>query len=716
MKVSFFLKNIKNTTPDTVLDIIDFLNLIKYGEFKQQQLEIASITDKKARQKRKAEILPYITPAGVFNTRSKEGLLSHSGLIGMDFDDMDNFEAVRNELAKDPYTFALFNSVSGTGFCVLAKITPDEKKHLAHFNWLSRYYYEKYGLVIDAACKDAPRARFVSYDPNVAINYSAKKAGVKQERKAKPKQVNFIATESQMDRIVSDISSRGINITESYEDYLKVGMSIASEYGETGRNYFHAVASMSSKYNPKECDKKYTNCIKTSSSVKIGSFLYMAKQAGVELYTEEERKAYGIALAAKKSRSTIEGAVKTAVTIHGIPKKIIQDAGDAVFKAETDIYQNDEDTPVIEQITNYLDINHTFKKNEITRVIEDEHGREMDEQFENTMYIKAKALIGNKVVKKDIECIINSDRTEVINPFKEFYEKHNTLPDKPEIIDEFISGLKSDTPNFAYWVRKWLLGIPASINGETVRIVLVLCGKQNNGKTFWFRMLLPAELKKYYAESKLDRGKDDEILMTQNLIVMNDEFDGFTVKSAAKFKDLISKQIFSLREPYGKRNVQLKRLALIAGTANDDAIINDTTGNSRIIPINVNEVDFNINESIDRTQLFVELMRAYERGESWKLTKEDLAELGDISENHESTRMELELLQKYFEPGDDFFTVTDIKEHIEKLSYLKTDIRILGLELKNLHKRTALRGKRGYRLRAMGVDGASYTPRQTPNT
>ena len=708
MKISFFSGNIKNTIPTKTIEIIDFLNFVKYGEFKELQFEIARIIEHKERTKRKAEILPYVTISGVFNKRSLDGQLSHSGFIAMDFDDVEDFDEVRKKLQLDPYSYAVFKSVSGLGLCVLVKVNPDVEKHLAHFNWLSKYYYEKYGYVIDLPCKDLTRARFVSFDPELFINEKSKKAGVKQEIRAKPKQVTFVATASQMDRIVSDICSRGINITESYEDYLKTGMAIANEYHEVGRTYFHAVASMSSKYNSKECDKKYNSCLKTSR-VKIGTFLYMAKQAGVELYSESECKAYGIAIAAKRSNSTIEGAVKTATTIHNLSEKEARETAVAVFeRKETDIYQNDDDTPVIEQITNFLDINHTFKKNEITRIIEDEYGREMDDQFENTIYIKAKALIGNKVVKKDIECVINSDRTRSFNPFKDFYEKHSTLPHKPDIIDEFLSAIISETPDYKYWVRKWLMGIPASIEGDTVRIVLVFCGKQNNGKTFWFRMLLPKELQNFYAESKLDRGKDDEILMTQNIIVMNDEFDGFTVRSSEKFKDLISKQVFTLREPYGRRNVHLKRLALIAGTSNNEDIISDNTGNSRIIPVNVDDINFDINESIDRNQLFVEIFRAFEDGETWKLSKDDLIKLETISGNHETTRIEKELVEEYFEDGHDFFTVTMIKEHIEKMSSLRTDTKILGIELKKMYKKTALNGQRGYRLRK--IDNTYHAP------
>ena len=95
--------------------------------------------------------------------------------------------------------------------------------------------------------------------------------------------------------------------------------------------------------------------------------------------------------------------------------------------------------------------------------------------------------------------------------------------------------------------------------------------------------LLPAELKSLYAESKLDAGKDDEILMTQKILIVDDEFGGKSKQEEKRFKEITSKQIFNLREPYGRVNVDLNRLATLGGSTNDTGILNDPTGNRTFI-------------------------------------------------------------------------------------------------------------------------------------
>jgi len=55
------------------------------------------------------------------------------------------------------------------------------------------------------------------------------------------------------------------------------------------------------------------------------------------------------------------------------------------------------------------------------------------------------------------------------------------------------------------------------------------------------RRLLPKPLANYYAESKLDGGKDDDILLTKKLIIMDDEFGGKSKFEAKRFKELTSK-------------------------------------------------------------------------------------------------------------------------------------------------------------------------------
>src|SRR5690349_4051515 len=122
-------KNIHDVkSRDTVL-ISVFLDAIKSGLWQDQVFKIRLIKEHEARQQAKKN-LPYVTVSGVFNDgRSIAGLSAHSGLISMDLDGLGNdLEGVRTLLSKDPYVYACFTSVSGTGLCVLFKIDPSRHK------------------------------------------------------------------------------------------------------------------------------------------------------------------------------------------------------------------------------------------------------------------------------------------------------------------------------------------------------------------------------------------------------------------------------------------------------------------------------------------------------------------------------------------------------------------------------------------------------------
>ena len=220
-------------------------------------------------------------------------------------------------------------------------------------------------------------------------------------------------------------------------------------------------------------------------------------------------------------------------------------------------------------------------------------------------------------------------------------------------------------------MKKCFLAIIAAYDGNPVRSVLALVGGQNSGKTEFFRRLLPAKINKYYAESKLDAGKDDEMLMCQKLVVMDDEMGGKSKQDERRFKELTSKNIFSLRAPYARYNEDFKRLAILCGTSNDSNVTNDPTGNTRILPVNVLSIDHELYNSVDKDEFFMELVRLYESGFEWKLNKEDLAGLRTVSEEYEVMPFERELIQKFFKSASlgggyyEYLTSTESKEYIE---------------------------------------------------
>lgn len=220
--------------------------------------------------------------------------------------------------------------------------------------------------------------------------------------------------------------------------------------------------------------------------------------------------------------------------------------------------------------------------------------------------------------------------------------------------------------------------------------------------TEWFRRLLPGSLSKYYAESKLDSGKDDEILMTQKLIVMDDEMGGKSKHDEKRFKELTSKSIFSLRAPYGRYNEDFKRLAVLCGTSNDQSIINDPTGNTRILPVRVLGIDHEAYNAIDKDELFMECVRLHESGFDWQLTKNQIIDLGHVSGDYETIPFERELIQKFFKSGEtgggysEWLTSSEIKDYIETHTAQKIgNLRRFGIELVNVLGQSQIKSRDG---------------------
>lgn len=84
-------------------------------------------------------------------------------------------------------------------------------------------------------------------------------------------------------RYVSAIAARGVNICESYADWLAVGFSCAS-YGEQARGEFHALSRVSAKYKEQECDAQFAACLRSvKDSQNASAVLALAGQQGVKL-------------------------------------------------------------------------------------------------------------------------------------------------------------------------------------------------------------------------------------------------------------------------------------------------------------------------------------------------------------------------------------------------------------------------------------------------
>jgi len=343
---------------------------------------------------------------------------------------------------------------------------------------------------------------------------------------------------------------------------------------------------------------------------------------------------------------------------------------------------------VVPGIKEFIDNNYNLRYNVITRTVERD-GVPVNDLDLNSIFIAVKTNCNN-ATKDLVLSLIYSDSTKQYNPFLEFFTDNINETLGTENLDNLIASIDTDTPGYDMFIRKWLVSLIASIHGKHSPLMLILCGGQNTGKTEWFRRLLPTVLLPYYAESKLDGDKDSDILMTKKIIILDDEFGGKNKQESKKLKEMTSKQTFSIREPYGRVSVDLMRLAMLCGTTNDLQVLNDPTGNRRMLPIHVLGINHDLYNSINKSELFMELYNLYCSGYNYHLTKDEIKLLNQSTGEFQASCMEEELVCKYYALPDESstqvseVTSADIISHIKQWSSILLSPTKLGLVLKKL--------------------------------
>lgn len=644
------------------------------------------------RRKKTKESVPYFTASGLFKKRSNTGITKHSGIICIDFDNISDIDEARSILGADPYTHAMFVSISGHGLAVLVKINP--KLHKESFDWLNGYYVARYDMHVDIACSDVSRPRFISWDPDLYVNHFSQTVHVEPRKKEKPKP--FIFVDDDFHSVLKQIVDRRIDLTQSYVDWRDLGFAISEKFGEGGREYFHQISQFHPDYSSRKTDKQYDNCLraKGQKQITISTFFWKAKQAGCSIYSEKTERIIRTANFAKKDRSRkMDQVVPGMIEVGHLDEEDSEVANKIVEQVYKENGITTENGSIVLDIKEYLGGNYKFRRNVITRQIEC-NGQLLDDIALNSIFIDVKTVI-DKASKDLVTAIIFSEFTPSYNPFHEFFSVNRDINTGCEGIGDlatkFCYTINSDTPNHTYFMLKWMVSMIGAIHGKISPLLLVLTGGQNTGKTYWFRHLLPDSLQQYYAESTLDGNpNDDAILMTKKLIIMDDEFGGKTKREEKSLKKTLSKETFSIREPYGRISVDLRRLCMLAGTTNEEQIISDPTGNRRIVPVNVISIDHDLYNSIDKTALFMDLYRLYKSGYNFELTKEEIQELNAGTERFENIPLEEQMLNVIFRQPEP----NDPESVIEKLqtgeilaviqNYTKTPLNVnkLGAALK----------------------------------
>ncbi len=88
----------------------------------------------------------------------------------------------------------------------------------------------------------------------------------------------------EVDEVIKRLEEKRMDITSDYKDWINIGFALSEEFGENGREFFHRVSRMYSKYDEKETDSQYSSCLKSKKTgVTIKSFFYKAKDAEIDI-------------------------------------------------------------------------------------------------------------------------------------------------------------------------------------------------------------------------------------------------------------------------------------------------------------------------------------------------------------------------------------------------------------------------------------------------
>ncbi len=171
-KFSFFKPPITNIKPFKSITIRDAYNYIVGHYAKKQTETLRAISDKKRARIYKAANFAYVTFCGEFEIRANDKIITHSGLLCLDFDHLVQLEVIFDRLLQDKYfeTALLFRSPSGDGLKWIIEIPAASGSHSDFFRAIENYINAAYGIKIDGSGKDLARACFLPHDSQAYIN------------------------------------------------------------------------------------------------------------------------------------------------------------------------------------------------------------------------------------------------------------------------------------------------------------------------------------------------------------------------------------------------------------------------------------------------------------------------------------------------------------------------------------------------------------------
>ena len=372
--------NLKNPNNGESVALLEALNRIKNGNSKSL---VNHIRDGNPEEKK---MLPCVCFSGEFAKRNAKGLIKHSGLMVLDFDNMKPNEiAISNlTLQENKHIVSAFISPSGNGIKAVVRVpnTLDIETHPQYY----KSFVKEFKLDnIDSSGSDVARTCFESFDENIYINPKAKIYKASVTPKAKIHIQPDVIVPADQETIIDFVLNFKFNtsfVEGQRNDHILAVASLMCEYGVQQQNAESVIMSRIVQGNCKDEPAKLDAIKGAYKKRSFGSKVFedFRKKNRIERqikngHTKEqiaatENVAPEVVESVKKNidafwyKEVVKGKLKTKITYHklaeflnknGFWKHYPADSGKPMFvEVKDNIVRETSISKISDFVTNFM--------------------------------------------------------------------------------------------------------------------------------------------------------------------------------------------------------------------------------------------------------------------------------------------------------------------------------------------------------------------------
>lgn len=258
---------------------------------------------------------------------------------------------------------------------------------------------------------------------------------------------------------------------------------------------------------------------------------------------------------------------------------------------------------------------------------------------------------------------LGSDNIPERNVIREYLEQ---LPASRDVIADYFGALKlvegSNEILLHSIFRKWLIGAVAQVCKLQFfpnTLIPVLVSEVFSGKTSFFMKLAfndsrddKSEIGRYCSTQRLKGGfdKDTQTIFASMFLAILDDLDKTDFKDSSSVRTLVSAIELYFRAPFAKLFRLVPKICSLCGTTNEKDFISRAKQNRRIVPIEIESIDFEALNKVNASDIWSSAYSAYTKGETWDLTKQEVDYIVLLSGGYTQTSGLEEYMAQFIQP------------------------------------------------------------------